>query len=404
MRYARKTRDNGLCRLLDNVPGYGQLAGVRDSRALSRAPAVNSRGLAADLAHHAAMPEDRYPWLEDQVVRTQLAEVETLPSKSACVGGAPAELHDQLLSTRSKRIRPAILLLCARFGARAPSNQLVEAAAALEQVHEATLYHDDIVDRSDMRRGTPSVQRALGPAAAAFVGSDLLYASAYLCARMPARIHREIAITAQTLCRGQMREVERVGDEFLGIPVRIRTMAAKTASLFRLAARMGEMLAGVPRPAMRALDRFAMRFGLCFQLADDLRDIVGTCKSLGRAPRRDLWDGVYTLPVLFALQRDAQVGGRLSEVLQALRAHPEEAMLYQAAVLVRELGGLERSREVLAAWVARARVELEALTQNQAQPVKRSLHGLLTVVASAFGGDAGPGASAKPFEDYMGRC
>src|SRR5262249_17299593 len=126
-----------------------------------------------------------HPWLVDPVVRRQLEAVQALITEAVCRGGPCPEFHKQLLSPRSKRLRPALLLLAARFGPCNPETLLVKAAAGIELLHEGTLYHDDIVDEAPLRRGTASVQAACGPVVAAFAGSELLYSTPELFADLP---------------------------------------------------------------------------------------------------------------------------------------------------------------------------------------------------------------------------
>src|SRR5262249_10368771 len=136
-----------------------------------------------------------------------------------------------------------------------------------------------------------------------FAGSELLYGTPELFADLPARLRRSVGRAIDALCRGQLREIETLGDVDLTVRQRVRIMRDKTASLFGLAMRLGAALGCADERVERRLARFGMRFGMCFQLADDLRDIFGTREALGRAPYADLLDGVYTLPVLYALNK-----------------------------------------------------------------------------------------------------
>src|SRR5262245_41139240 len=105
----------------------------------------------------------------------QMASVEAFIARAARRGGGCPTFHRQLLARRSKRLRPALLLLAARFGPH-ESPALVPAAAGIELLHQATLYHDDIVDEADTRRGRPTAQRRCGPVVASLAGSELLFA------------------------------------------------------------------------------------------------------------------------------------------------------------------------------------------------------------------------------------
>lgn len=230
-----------------------------------------------------------------------LAEVEGLLRGVGCSAEAGRALHAQLLSVRSKRLRPALLLLSARLGGGGMGPAVVRAAAAIELLHEATLYHDDIVDEAEERRGQPSVHASVGTAAAALAGSELLYASVELLAELPVGMRRAVGRAGQRLCRGQLRELELIGQPRVSVRDRLRVMRDKTASLFELATRLGGWLGGLDTVSVAKLTRFGRLLGLAYQLADDLRDLCAPAAELGRAPRADLRDGVYTLPVVYAL-------------------------------------------------------------------------------------------------------
>lgn len=270
-------------------------------------------------------------------------------------GQFPA-VHSQLVSRRSKRLRPALLLCASRYGPDIPpSTQLIGAAAAVEMLHQATLYHDDIVDESTTRRGVATVQREYGSTVAALAGSDLLYGTIELFADLPPRLRRAVGRTADQLSRGQLRELETLTDVGLSIHERLRIMRGKTASLFVLAARIGAVLAGADESVVRGLARFGLFYGLCFQLADDLRDLMAPASHLGRAPGADLRDGVYTLPTLFALRSPGERTDTLRDCLRRLCERPDDGSLRQAGELIVVLGGVAASMELLSEWIGRAR-------------------------------------------------
>src|SRR5262249_38598103 len=161
-----------------------------------------------------------------------LAAVELLIQQHAGAQPQPDCLHSQLASHDAKRLRAAILLLCGRIGTRHSEEQLIDAAAAIQLVHEATLYPHDIADRAATRRGRDSTQRAFGGGGAALGGSGLLYVAASLCAHFPGVVRLEFAEAAKMLCRGQTRELESTGDIDLSIRGRLEIVLEKTASLF----------------------------------------------------------------------------------------------------------------------------------------------------------------------------
>ena len=336
-------------------------------------------------------------WLVDPVVRRQLAAVERQLREVGSRGGRCPGFHRQLLSPHSKRLRPALLLLAARFGNDTPHSVTIAAAAGLETLHEATLYHDDIVDEAMLRRGQPSVHAAFGPVVAALAGSELLYATPELFADLPARQRRSIGRAIDALCRGQLREIEILGDPSVGDRQRLRIMRDKTATLFGLAMRIGAALGGVDEAIVVRIVRFGMRFGMCFQLADDLLDLQGTHEAVGRVPHADLRDGVYTLPVLYALEGSSTVADLLRSYLLQLQGDAKTGLVDGAVALVRQAGGTARGVDTLRSWIASAEADLEQIPGWTDHAAARSLRRLIRSLGHGTANTSGERAgSASP--------
>ena len=316
-------------------------------------------------------------WIQDPVVQRQLETVDHLVGDIARRGVRCPPFHAQLLSGRSKRLRSALLLLAGRIGNAAPERALLAAASGIELVHEATLYHDDIVDEAPTRRGQPSVQFACGAATAAFAGTELLFATGELFADLPPSLRRAIGHASNRLCRGQLRELEMLGDLDATVRDRLRVMRDKTATLFALAARLGATLGGSDRHITQQLVRFGTRFGLCFQLADDLRDLVAPAAVLGRQLGADLRDGVYTLPVLYALRLPGADAQQLRRWLLRLQRHHDEVLISRALGLLVRTSGMSQARATLGSWIASARSDIDTLPVDVKDGTRQSLHALL---------------------------
>jgi len=293
----------------------------------------------------------RHAWVTTPGVVRALGDVERWLAAIAAGTGAQWGCHAQLLSPRSKRLRPAIVLLAARCGGAPVRPEAVRAAAAVELLHEATLYHDDIVDEAPVRRGRPSACAAAGAAAAALAGSELLYASVELLADLPVALRRAVGRAGERLCRGQVRELELVGQCLVSVPERIRVMRDKTATLFELAARLGAALGGLDPGEVARLTRYGRLFGLAYQLADDLRDLCVRPEELGRAPFADLRDGVYTLPVLYALRGRGLSATVLRCLLGRYGPGGTEPEAERIVSVIRAGGGIRMATMQLRAWV-----------------------------------------------------
>ena len=331
---------------------------------------------------------------DDPLIATELAAVERVIARTVGdVAIAPAFAR-QLFSPRSKRLRPALVLLSARFGSRQPgSRALLDAAAAAELVHQATLCHDDIVDAAELRRGDVTVQNEYGAAAAAFAGSDLLYASATLCVDLPVNLRHAVGRTGEALCQGQLQEVAMLGDSTITRQERLRIMRLKTASLFRLAAHLGASLGRTSQTVRAALVRFAHWYGMTFQLVDDLRDLRATTATLGRPPGSDLRDGVYTLPTIYALSAPTRDGDTLRATLPTvLRDGNDGINVATATLLIARAGGFHRAALDVDAWLAAARTSVMMVrTETTAAPAMALERMLASLQAAARDVDADPG-------------
>lgn len=316
----------------------------------------------------------RFAWIKDLVVRRSLSRVETLLEGAVPHEEATAAVHQQLLARRSKRLRSALLLLSARCGTTWPQGTLEEAAAGIELLHEATLYHDDIVDLAASRRALASAHLVAGAGPAARAGTDLLFATPNFFLNLSPQLRRSAGRVTAALCWGQLGELENLENPCLSPRRRIRIMRDKTARLFAFAASMGASLAEASPAATKRLSAFGLRLGLCFQLADDLRDLLATEDEIGREPGADLRDGVFTLPILHGLSADGPAADRLRAALWAVR---EGASIDPCLQALRETGGIRHARATLDAWLGAARFALSAVHAEGREPALQSLDALV---------------------------
>ena len=273
-----------------------------------------------------------------------------------------------------KRLRPALLILCGALG-DCPDARLLRAAAALELLHVASLYHDDILDRAPLRRGAPSARSRWGDGPATFAGAYLFARACALWADLGAAPNRLTSAASVDLCRGQLAELEHAFDMDTPEDRHLDILALKTGSLFSLPCRLGAALAELPEGTAAALGRYGDRLGLAFQLVDDLLDLTGEADRIGKLAAKDLREGIYSLPVLHALRMPGAAGQRLRDLLA--REDLDDSEIAEAVAIVRASGAIERVREMARAGVAAARAELAALPDG---PSRASLDGLAELV------------------------
>lgn len=269
-----------------------------------------------------------------------LTEVEErLASLVAGYPGRVADVGADALSAGGKRLRPTLAFLSSPDGASEP----VVEAVAVELVHMATLVHDDIVDRAQVRRGRAAAWTAHG-ADAALAAGDHLFALAF--AELAARGDRaRVAVLAEAslaLARGEALQRLQRHDAATTVEAYVERVALKTGKLFEAAC----ALAG-------GNGDYGLQLGIAFQIADDILDCAGDTNQTGKVPGTDLRDGTPTLPLILAAQEDPVVA-------QGLAGGPLDGVLVRVAAT----GALERARELALEHVARAKDALDGLARR----------------------------------------
>ena len=211
------------------------------------------------------------------------------------------QVAEYIIGGGGKRLRPALLLLCAKAtGYQGTQHHTL--AAVIEMIHTATLLHDDVVDESDMRRGHATANAEFGNAASVLVG-DFLYSRAFQMmvgvARM--RVLEILAETTNAIAEGEVLQLINAGDANLDEAAYLNVIYRKTARLFEAASRIGAVLGGAPPNVEDALARYGMHLGTAFQLVDDILDYSGNAEAIGKNVGDDLAEGKMTLPLIHAL-------------------------------------------------------------------------------------------------------
>lgn len=208
-----------------------------------------------------------------------------------------------LLRTKGKQIRPLMVFLCA--GLTGCDNERVLASAvAVELLHNASLIHDDVVDNSPTRRGQPTVNAIWDNHIAVLVG-DYFTSSAMQQAISTGdiRIVDVLCRLGRSLSLGEIDQIYNAREHTLTEENYYRIIDYKTASLFVASAEMGCLAAGVADERLAALSEYALLFGRCFQIRDDIFDYFPS-KFVGKPTGNDLREGKISLPLLYVLGRD----------------------------------------------------------------------------------------------------
>ncbi|HUA94879.1 MAG TPA: polyprenyl synthetase family protein [Acidimicrobiales bacterium] len=258
------------------------------------------------------------PHLEEDLQR-----LEPLLATSVVTGDSFLDdVTTHLIAAGGKRLRPLLALTAATGGDRAASEEDLLGGVAVELVHLASLYHDDVIDEATVRRNVESVNSRFGNLVAIVAGDYLLARSAAIAAGLGTEIAGLLAITLGRLCQGQVTEVRssfqigRTEEDYFA------AIAGKTAALMSTSCRIGAITGGSDAAATESLTEFGRCLGMLFQLRDDVLDVTANDEELGKPAGQDLAEGIYTLPVLVAL-RDPDAGPELRNLLGQPLALPE---------------------------------------------------------------------------------
>jgi heptaprenyl diphosphate synthase len=279
------------------------------------------------------------------------------------------EVAGHLLSAGGKRLRPT-LSLCAAYavhGAGGPaSDDAVTGGAAVELVHLGSLYHDDVIDEAETRRGVPSVNARWSNIVAILAGDYLLAQASSLAASLGADVAALLAATIGELCRGQVLELQYLFDTDRTEDSYLSAIEGKTASLMATSCRVGGMVSNVSADTLDALTQFGQHLGMCFQVVDDVLDVTRTEAELGKPAGNDVHEGVYTLPVIYALQSSN------AEQLKALLGRKlDKAAVEDVIALVARPDIVEASMAVARTHATKAAEALAGATELDADVCNR---------------------------------
>lgn len=305
-----------------------------------------------------------------RLIGSELKQVRQLiDTRLQCRNPELAQALQQMASHGGKFLRPTLLLLVARAAVpkdwtSATRSRLIQLGASIEILHMATLIHDDIIDDSPKRRGQVSVQTQFGKDTAVYAG-DLLFTQFFelLIANLANDEYLQInALAMKKILDGELGQMALRYHQQQQIIQYLRNVNGKTAALFQLAASEGAHFAGADRQTTAYAARFGQNLGIAFQMIDDLLDYTDQGK-LNKPVMQDLATGVYSLPLLMALQQPAT-----AKELQPLLEQPlTHAIEQQIKTIVINSGALDEARQLAQRFTQKADQWLAKLPDSPAQ-------------------------------------
>jgi geranylgeranyl pyrophosphate synthase len=295
------------------------------------------------------------------------------------------EASRHAIEAGGKRFRALLVLLAARFG-QPKDPRVIQAAVAIELTHLATLFHDDVMDEAEVRRGHPSVNSRWSNSVAILTGDFLFAQASRILADLGPDAVRIQAETFNRLVEGQLAETlgPRPGQDPLDHYMHVIT--EKTGSLIATSGRFGAMFSGAADDITARIAVACEQIGVAWQLSDDVIDIASDPAQSGKTPGTDLRQGVRTLPVLYAMRSSAGAGASATDArLHGLLTEADlsdDGLLTETLALLRTHPAVAESRAHVLNWTQGARSEIMALPTG---PARAAFLGLCDFVEKRTG-------------------
>lgn len=253
------------------------------------------------------------------------------------------EISEHTISSGGKRLRPMLTLATAQMCGYSGSAH-IELAASVEFIHTATLLHDDVVDKSDLRRGVFTANNLWGNKESVLVGDFLLGKAFELMGSAASlEVYRVLSNAAVVISEGEVKQLAVTGklditkDEYFDV------INAKTAELFAAACEIGGVIADRPKEEILALRQYGMSLGCAFQIIDDVLDYSASQENFGKSIGDDFREKKVTLPVIFAYQNANDEGRAFWQKVFAKNTAYDPSSLKTAIKLMNESGAIEET-------------------------------------------------------------
>ena len=304
-------------------------------------------------------------WNKYPEVNNELKKVKELIEKNAkCRDKIVEESIIELLNSGGKMLRPAFVILSSKFGEYEEKKSRA-LASVVEMFHMATLVHDDIIDEATLRRGKETVQSKYGKNYAVYIG-DYLFC---VCFKVLAGVGSldSVQIDTMTMSRICMSEIDQLNSRFdknVSVKKYLKRASGKTAELFSLSLYLGAAESGCSRKLSRAFWEIGHNIGMAFQIIDDILDYTGSDESIGKNSANDLKQGIYTLPLILALEN------KPSELVNILgKSDYTENDVVEIIKLVNKYDGVKKAREIAKKYTNKAYKQIKNLPKNEYREV-----------------------------------
>lgn len=275
-----------------------------------------------------------------------------------------------LVNTEGKMLRPAFLLLAAKFGDY-NLEKIHNLAASIEMMHMATLVHDDIVDEAKLRRGVETVQHKYSKEYAVYIG-DFLFCQCFIMLSgfdYSTENLRDISKAISKICMGEIIQHNIRYAQNTNLKKYIKVISGKTAALFAISFYTGAKESNCSEKTSRLLGRVGYYIGMAFQIIDDLLDYSGDTSELGKNAQSDLIKGYYTLPLIYAMAEDKE--NRISTILDNSSLNDENVR--EITKLVNEYKGIDKAQNLADKYTKKAFEYIEKLPDCESKEIIKDI-------------------------------
>mgnify|MGYP006278188425 CR=1 FL=1 len=267
-----------------------------------------------------------------------------------------------IAKTRGKRLRPALLLLCAKYFGKV-DEKVIEASTIVELLHTATLIHDDVVDKSNQRRGRASINHKWENKIAVLIGDFLFSRSLTKLTELEdLSILRDIARTTEDLSSGELLQIEKSQKNGMTKAIYDEMIFYKTASLFATSCCSGAKLMGADQDQYRSFYNYGKYLGKAFQIKDDLFDISGKTENTGKPVGQDVKQNILTLPIIYTIEK---LGEKEGAIVKDILKNKADLNLNELTKYVKKAGGFKFCNAKVDEYSQKAKESLRKLENNE---------------------------------------
>ena len=279
------------------------------------------------------------------------------------------EAISPLVEAGGKMLRPAFLILAAKFGEY--DERMHNLGAAIEMMHMATLVHDDVVDESKLRRGVETIQHKYSKEYAVYIG-DFLFCQCFIMLssfNYSTENLRDISKAISKICMGEIRQHNIRYLRSTSLKKYIRVISGKTAALFSISFYTGARESKCNEKTSKLLGRVGYYIGMAFQIIDDLLDYSGDTNKLGKNSQSDLVKGYYTLPLIYAMAEDRE--NKISAILDNSSLNDKDVR--EITLLVNKYKGIDKAKSLADKYTEKAFECIENLPQCESKEMIKDI-------------------------------